>query len=305
VAVPETISRRPATRADAAAVAALVAADETALLGRPSRVVAGDMLAWWSRCDLETNSWLLEENGRLVGAGWFEYRAHAPVAFFVGIVAAGQKGRGLGGMLSDLGESHAASSGAERVHTWTLAADAAAAVLFESRGFREVRRFYDMAIELDGPVPEPLLPDGLTLETFREEDARPFHDALSEAFKDHWEHHPRPFEQWWAERQKVHDYTPELWYLVRDGEEIAATVINDPERSGGGYVGALGVRRPWRGLGLGKALLYHSFAEFQRRGQTRVTLGVDADSPTGATKLYERVGMHVELESVVFEKAVA
>ncbi len=38
---------------------------------------------------------------------------------------------------------------------------------------------------------------------------------------------------------------------------------------------------------------------------TRVTLGVDAESPTGATKLYERVGMRVESETVVFEKAVA
>ena len=34
----------------------------------------------------------------------------------------------------------------------------------------------------------------------------------------------------------------------------------------------------------------------------RVTLGVDAQSPTGATHLYERVGMHVEAENVVFEK---
>jgi hypothetical protein len=38
---------------------------------------------------------------------------------------------------------------------------------------------------------------------------------------------------------------------------------------------------------------------------TRVTLGVDADSPTGATKLYERVGMVVESSAVVYEKALA
>ena len=38
---------------------------------------------------------------------------------------------------------------------------------------------------------------------------------------------------------------------------------------------------------------------------TRVTLGVDAENPTGATQLYERVGMHVEAENVVFEKTLA
>ena len=85
----------------------------------------------------------------------------------------------------------------------------------------------------------------------------------------------------------------------------AAAVRNETNRNGGGYVALLGVRRAWRGLGLGKALLYRSFAEFWTRGVTRVTLGVDAESPTGATKLYERVGMEVESCMVVFEKALA
>jgi ribosomal protein S18 acetylase RimI-like enzyme len=79
---------------------------------------------------------------------------------------------------------------------------------------------------------------------------------------------------------------------------------NEANRNGGGYVGAIGVRRPWRGKGYAKALLLYTFREFFQRGTTRVTLGVDAESPTGATHLYERVGMHVEAENVVFEKMV-
>jgi GNAT superfamily N-acetyltransferase len=84
-----------------------------------------------------------------------------------------------------------------------------------------------------------------------------------------------------------------------------AAVARNEARELGGYVGLLGVRRPWRGRGLAKALLHRTFAEFWRRGLTHVTLGVDAESPTGATQLYERVGMRVESENVVFEKAVA
>ncbi len=75
---------------------------------------------------------------------------------------------------------------------------------------------------------------------------------------------------------------------------VAATIRNEPERNGGGYVAALGVARPWRGKGLGRALLLRTFAEFYARGVPRVTLGVDAESPTGATKLYESVGMSIE-----------
>ena len=66
----------------------------------------------------------------------------------------------------------------------------------------------------------------------------------------------------------------------------------------------LGVRRAWRRQGLGEALLLHSFAEFRRRGLTRGTLGVDASSATGATRLYERAGMSVYRDTVFLERQV-
>jgi ribosomal protein S18 acetylase RimI-like enzyme len=76
-------------------------------------------------------------------------------------------------------------------------------------------------------------------------------------------------------------------------------------RASGGYVGVLGVRRPWRGRGYGRALLHHSFREFRRRGATHATLGVDAANATGATQLYKSVGMRVEQEEIVWEKVLA
>jgi mycothiol synthase len=157
-----------------------------------------------------------------------------------------------------------------------------------------------MAIQLEGPPPASTLP----IEVFRTEDAEAFHAALDEAFQDHWEHHGRPFEEWWKGHQASEGFDPSLWFLIRDRAEIAAVARNDANRNGGGYVGALGVRRPWRGKGFAKALLLHTFREFFQRGSLRITLGVDAQSPTGATHLYERVGMHVEQENVVFEKAL-
>jgi mycothiol synthase len=303
VTTSPSITQRPATLDDAAVVAALLAEDETALNGHPSRLAAGDVASWWLGVDLEQDSYLLEEDGSLVALGWFDF--HDPLGIHVGATAQGAKGRGLGGRVVDLGESRAAAVGAARVHTFALAPDRAAAELFLDRGYHEVRRFYDMAMELTGQLPEPVLPDGLTLEAFDPAGARAFADALNEAFEDHWEHHPTAFEEWWEMRSKAPDFDPTIWFLIRDGDEIAATIRNEPERNGGGYVGAIGVRRPWRGRGLAKALLLHSFREFQRRGKTRVTLGVDAQSPTGATKLYDRIGMHIEMEAIVFEKALA
>jgi ribosomal protein S18 acetylase RimI-like enzyme len=58
----------------------------------------------------------------------------------------------------------------------------------------------------------------------------------------------------------------------------------------------------YRQRGLGQTLLQHTFAEFARRGFTAVGLGVDAENPTGAVRVYERAGMRVERTNLVFEK---
>lgn len=288
---------RPITRDDAAAVAAIAEANELALRGHTSRIGTRDVLDWWSRSDLERDGWLFEDAGGLAAAGWFA--PWGEKATFAGVVAQAYRGRGIGTEIVERAESRAREDGLGRMHTWIAVEDAAAVDLLTGRGYAEVRRFYDMAIELDAPPPAPAVPQGLVVEGFREEDARAFNDAIHDAFRDHWEWSGTPFDEWW-ELRRNDDHS--LWFVVRDGDEIAAAVRNEAERQGGGYVGIIGVRRPWRGRGLARALLHRTFAEFWQRGVTRVTLGVDAESPTGATKLYEGVGMHVESVNAVYER---
>ena len=115
------------------------------------------------------------------------------------------------------------------------------------------------------------------------------------------------FEQWrhWAIESSAYD--PTLWFLAFAGDELAGFSLcrADATDASSGYVATLGVRRPWRRQGLGEALLLHSFDAFRSRGYTRATLGVDASSPTGATRLYERAGMRVYRTTVFLERPVA
>lgn len=295
---------RPVTPADFPAVAAFLAEDETQLFGRPSRVGVTDVTAWLTGPDLPNDSWLFGEDGGVVAVGWVE--KHHDTGIAIGVVHHERRGRGLGSKLVDRSEERLRALGVGRIHAVTLAPDVAAEPLLTSRGYHEVRRFWEMTIELgDDPPPEPRLPDGFRIEPFSTELAKAFHGALEEAFEDHWEYQPTPFEQWWERQIARPDHDPSLWFLVRTGDEVAAATRNDPERSGGGWIGALGVRRAWRGRGLAKALLLHSFCEFHRRGQRRVGLGVDSENATGATRLYESVGMVVDSEQVVWEKVLA
>jgi ribosomal protein S18 acetylase RimI-like enzyme len=290
---------RPATKEDAAAFAELFGSVEEAVLGRPSTLDEQTVYSWWGTVVLETNTWLCEEDGTLVAGAFAEISEARGVA--AGAVRPSAQGRGLGTRLLELVEERLTEQGAERILSFTVAGDEPASELLERHVYREVRRFWDMGIDLEEDHPAE---STAAIETFREEDARAFHAANTEAFEDHWEPHPTSFESWWERQRERTNYDPSLWFLIRDGDEVAAIARNEM-RETGGYVASLGVRRAWRGRGYGRALLLHSFGEFRRRGATRATLGVDASNATGATQLYESVGMRVEMEAIAWEKRLA
>jgi ribosomal protein S18 acetylase RimI-like enzyme len=124
--------------------------------------------------------------------------------------------------------------------------------------------------------------------------------VLEAAFVDHWGHTDRPFEEWMKARVLERD----LCFLVRGRGEVAAGAECKRELFGMGWVDVLGTRRDHRRQGLGDALLRHAFRELYRRGARRVGLGVDSENPTGATRLYEGVGMCVVSQADVYAKTL-
>jgi mycothiol synthase len=182
--------------------------------------------------------------------------------------------------------------------------------LFDDMGYGYIRSSYRMLIDLDGPVPEPVWPEGITLRTYNPEtDAEAVYRAVHESFRDHFGFVEEPFEEGFKRFKHFQiDYEgfePTLWFLAMDGDEIAGISLcrpksyDDPDL---GWVGTLGVRRNWRKRGIGLALLRQSFNELYRRGKRKVGLGVDAENLTGALRLYENAGMHVHNAFDLYEK---
>jgi GNAT superfamily N-acetyltransferase len=172
----------------------------------------------------------------------------------------------------------------------------------EAAGFKPIRFSWRMEITLEN-APQPVSwPNGVEPRPFVSgKNNRAVYDAEQEAFVDHWGHIPPPYEKWEVRQLKRANFDPSLWHIAWAGDEIAGLSLCR-YRGGIGWVGTLGVRRPWRKQGLGMALLQHSFAEFYKRGQCVIGLNVDASNPTGATRLYERAGMKVASEFVIYEK---
>jgi mycothiol synthase len=287
---------RPIRPEEAPAVAALVDEDEVAA-GFRSRLGQEDVEDMWAHTDLEHDSWLREEKGQIVAAGGGQL--HAGMYFARGCVRPGAKGRGLGPLLLDASEERARAHGVPTVHQVALGPDESARTLLDSRGYVAVRRHYEMTIELDDSIPAPELPPGVVIETFQEDDAAAWYAAMNQIFEEEWGFELEPFDEWW-QRHAGDDHT--LWFLARDSGEIVALVHGQDRRRGGGLVEWLGVKAPWRGRGLGRVLLLHIFHELRSRGAARAGLGVDSQNPTGATRLYESVGMHVEADHVTFMK---
>ncbi len=174
--------------------------------------------------------------------------------------------------------------------------------MHEAAGFSAIRFSWRMEIQLSEPTAPAVWPIGVELRPFvRERQARQVFNAIEEAFADHWGHTPMEYETWELLKLKRETFDPSLWHIAWDGDQIAG-VSACRLRNEIGWVGTLGVRRPWRKQGLGMALLLHSFGEFQRRGENVIGLGVDASNPSGATRLYERAGMRVASEFVIYEK---
>jgi mycothiol synthase len=302
VNVPKGFTVRAAVPDDLETAAALVRAEEESLRGE-SHFRGDDLRDYWRLADFDGGSWVVE-------------RERAPVAYVACIHREGRaecwasvhphwNGHGLGTFLLQRAEGEALRQKARELRAGMFAENDAARALFAALDYTEVRHYFQMRIDLDVEPPSPRWPNGLAPTIFRPDDARDFHAALNEAFADEWGWHPAPFEEW--QRYRLEDPTTDtsLWFIVRDGDHIAAVARCEDNRDDGGWIGAIGVLEPWRRRGLGLALLQHAFGEFYRRGVPHVGLGVDADNPTNATRLYEKAGMRVLKEDVIFEKELA
>ncbi len=259
---------------------------------------------------LETDAWVVTDaDGRIVGYNeMMDHHAHSSLNGDLYLNPA-LRDKGIGQTLLRVVEARArleipkAAEGARvYLRNMTGRKDAQACLLHEDEGYAAIRYTWRMGISLADPPQAPLWPAGVELRLFVQGiQNRIVFEAADESFRDHWGHTPADFETWQLQKLGAQDFDPSLWHIAWAGDEVAGVSLCR-YRQGIGWVGSLGVRRPWRRKGLGLALLQHSFAEFYRRGTLEIGLGVDASSLTGATRLYEKAGMHVVNEYVLYEK---
>ncbi|MBW3631905.1 MAG: GNAT family N-acetyltransferase [Chloroflexi bacterium] len=307
VLAPGYTVRRPVF-ADVAAVHAVIVASEIEEFGESQGYGGDDIEGDWKLLDLEHDAWVaVAPDGAFAGYGYVKDRQHVRLDVEI-YVHPGRYGQGIGTTLVRLTESRArehialAPPGTRVVvNTWLNALNPQARSLLEREGYSPVRYYYRMEIDFSEGPSAASWPDGITLRRGKaDEDLRAFYETTEEAMADHWGHVAIPFEEWRERRERSH-FDPSLWFLVLDdGEPVAAVLCSISD--GIGWIDTLAVRRSWRRHGLGFALLTHAFRELYGRGMRRFALGVDAESPTGATRLYEQAGMRIGQQYATYGK---
>lgn len=318
--LPEGYTERSAQLSDAESLARMFNADSQRLFGVNQHDAENLATEWQTPgFDLGRDARVvLAPSGKPVGyAEVWDIDAPHVRLWSWGCVDPEERGRGIGSALLAWQEERGLATldlapAGSRVSLRQTASslDEPAGRLLASCGYTSIRHNFRMKIELDRPAPAPVWPDGVLVRTFDPtRDVLPMAQAIRAAFRDHWGYVESPLESslagWRHIIAEEKSFDASLWFLAdHDGEIVAVALCSamEPEDPDLGHVNTLGVVRPWRRHGIGLALLHHAFAELGRRGKRRVALGVDGASLTGAVRLYERAGMHVERRRDIYEK---
>lgn len=315
IILPEGYSVRPTTMDDAQGVVDLINIWDEIEMGK-SELNVQFILDEWKHINLEDACRVVvDPEGRVVGSE--EVFLKAPDAPYQvdGYVHPDYLGLGIGSfLLQDALERVAEKARQSGKKTYSVQANIYGGKkidqdLLLDHGFHVERYFYRMEQHFVEPPIVTEIPEGIELRPFeRGQHEQALYEAVEEAFQDHWNHFARPFDEW-LDQLYSDGYEDGLSLVAWDGDQIAGSALCY-YRGDGGWIRNLSVRRAWRRRGIAQALLQSAFAGFYQRGRSWVGLGVDASSPTGATRVYERAGMQIaaryetyELERTIAESA--
>lgn len=262
---------------------------------------------------------LCRTGDELVGYGFLDSTTGDPIAQLV--VDPRHRRQGIGTtMLGALGFDPRDPERGRRLQQqialrmWSFGDLPAARAFAEALGYRPVRELLVMARDLTHPIPDPALPEGVTIRTFEPDDLSAVVRVNARAFA----HHP---EQGGLTDQDFRERMAEVWFdptgllvatrtpATADATQATHTshtptnligfhwTKRHDEETGEVYV--IGVDPDAAGGGIGRALLHAGLRHLTDQGARRVILYVEGDQRF-VVALYESTGFSVVNRDIVY-----
>jgi len=182
--------------------------------------------------------------------------------------------------------------------------------LATSLGFIPIREFMEMESrkKISSWGARVLDKINFTIESFSSRlNLNEFNSCYNEIFADSFEHTPTRIKDW-KRAIKGREISRNTLFLLRDraqslaGFALVSHFLHKGNRGRYGFIEDLGVRKRWRGRGLGVILLKYSIIKLRERFGTRqVRLHVDSKNESGAVRLYRRNGFRIVSQTMEYQ----
>ena len=305
--MPNTLTQRDLHAGDAAAVTEVLDAMQRA---EPVDEVYGeqDVIEEMTApgVDLGRASIGIFDDDRLVAFGWLRVSPPSPAwkAQQLAGVHPDYVGRGIGRLILRQLEAKAvevrdldAPGLPGELKIWLDPERPRTVALVAAAGYETWRYFFRMRCDLHNPIPDLPAPADTVIRRYRPGDDEAVRLVSNASFADHWGSTPMDRERWRADYADSSSFRPEhSWVAVLDDEVVAFVMTSEFEAESlqrgypTGYIARVGTARDARGRGIAGALLARTLRGLAAAGYRYAELGVDADSPTGAGRLYQRAG---------------
>lgn len=261
--------------------------------------------------DMVKDIYIAEVDGEMVGFGrtsWGVVESENMYRYFNSFIVHPEwREKGIGRAIQpvmeqrllELSQQHS-DDAKKYMETWNGETEVSKTNLVKRFGYQPARYFFEMKRDLNETLSEAQMPAGLEIRPVTPDHYESIFYGDNEIFRDHWGHEDAKdgdFERWLKEVETIPAYNPENWVIAWDGDEMAGLLLtgiheesNEELGLNEGWMHVIGVRRPWRKLGLASALIAESMQRFKALGLDTAALGVDTDNSTGALGLYTRHG---------------
>lgn len=187
--------------------------------------------------------------------------------------------------------------------------------LFEKFKFKQIRVMSIMIRKLDSLPDDRITNAQLAVRDIRMDDEKEIelvNKLDNEAFKEHFNFRRRTIEETKYALFEMPWFSVQKWFFaVLDSQPIGYSGIaideglNKEKSLKWGMIADIGVLKPYRRRGVGTCLMLHMMQTLRSLGMEDAFLYVDNMNPTGAMKLYEKLGFKILRKSIIYQKGLA
>ncbi len=284
--LPDGLGARPLVHEDAAAVVAVMAAQELEDVGAVV-IEEADIVADWQRpgADIANGTLGVFDGDRLVGYAEVGSGERGDAA-----VHPAYRGRGIGTALAGWMQARARELG-RPVIGMPVPQGSPGDRLLTRLGYHVRWTSWVLQVPEGAGIPDRQVPDGYALRAAVQGEYQACFTVVEDAFLEWSRRERETFQEWACGTVRRPGFEPWMMRVVTDphGAVVGVAVVLLADEGAEGFVDQLAVRGDQRGRGLAQAMLVDAFRQARARGARRSTLSTD--SRTGALGLYEKVGM--------------